>query len=967
MTEREDAALEAFRAAGGVANADVARLVRALGNGAPALLSLAVADPSLPADVVALGLDRELDARQIHALIGRLAPLDDETALRRVLRRQRHRHLVRLALREALGFADVDTTAREMSALAAASTELAMGGAALQVTRQHGVPTVSGRAAQRVCLGMGKLGGGELNLGSDVDLCFFYETDDTDDPPDRKLSTHEIEGRIATRASKILADVDEDGFVFRVDLRLRPEGARGAVVNSLASAERYYESFGRSWERAVLLRSTPIAGDFALGRELLSAVRPFVFRRSVDPRIARDMAQMLERTRSELSVDDVRDVKLGRGGIREAEFFVQTLQLVWGGLHPELQVPGTLDALGRLLRLGLVSDREARSLEAAWALLRRVEHRVHVWLGYQTHVVPDGPELEPFARSLAFGSGDELMSALADARDQVALLFRSLLEETARGTSAFVQLADRVSAGSETLETIASLYEGIDVEEAAAHLARLARHADDPLGPRQRERHPEFGPRLLEEIAGSADPARALRFTADFFARLRGWDYVRLIDERGALRRFVSLFGMSDALASTVVGHPEDLDVLLSSTLPSIAEIRSSHAALASAPSDPESFVSSLRMIKRQLMLRVGLLWASGELDLDEVLGLLSELAVQQVSSALQQASAELALRFGEPGPGPSGIAASMVVIALGKLGAQEIGWGSDLDLVFVFDAAGQSTGARSIEHVDLFTRIAQRTLRILSQTDREGPGYEIDTRLRPSGAQGTLVASMEAFAHYEARSAAGWERQAWVRARPIAGTREAQAQARRLIAHAAYGGAPPDGSDVASMRLRIEEELAHESEFAVHPKLGKGALLDIEFVAQFLQLTHARDRKHEATALRSPNTREALQALASIDGITREDLAALLDGWRFLRSVEQSLRLVDDAGDGLLHLRSRVADRVARRLGLRDWAGQTAAEVLGAQFHRHRDRIRGIFLRVVVQPVSEDAPGRAPQRAGPE
>jgi len=962
VSEREDAAVDAFRAAGGTSDAEVTRIVRTLGESAPALLSLAVGDPSLPADVLALGLETSLDARQIHALIAPLAPLGDEVTLRRVLRRQRHRHLVRLALREAMGLADVDTTAREMSALASASTDLALSAAAHEVTRQHGVPTVLGRAAQRVCLGMGKLGGAELNLGSDVDLCFFYETDDTDDPSDRKLSTHEIEGRIATRASKILADVDEDGFVFRVDLRLRPEGARGAVVNSLASAERYYESFGRSWERAVLLRSTPIAGDFALGRELLAVVRPFVFRRSVDPRIARDMAQMLERTRSELHVDDVRDVKLGRGGIREAEFFVQTLQLVWAGLYPELQVPGTLEALGRLLRLGLVSDREARSLEAAWALLRRVEHRVHVWLGYQTHVVPEGPELEPFARSLAFGSGDELMSALADARDHVAMLFRSLLEETGRGTSAFVRLADQVSAGSESLENIASLYEGIDVEEAAAHLARLARHADDPLGPRQRERHPEFGPRLLEEIAESADPARALRFTADFFARLRGWDYVRLIDERGALRRFVSLFGMSDALASTVVGHPEDLDVLLSSTLPSVAEVRSSHLALATAPDDPETFLSSLRMIKRQLMLRVGLLWASGELDLDEVLTLLSELAVQQVRSALAQASAELALRFGAPGLGPSSAPASLVVIALGKLGAHEIGWGSDLDLVFVFDAAGQSTGSRSIEHVDLFTRVAQRTLRLLSQTDREGPGYEIDTRLRPSGAQGTLVASLEAFAHYEARSAAGWERQAWVRARPIAGTDDAQAQARKAIAHAAYGGAPPEAADVASMRLRIEQELAHESAYAVHPKLGRGALLDIEFAAQFLQLTHARDSAASGDPLRSPNTREALRALAAIDALSPEDLAALLDGWRFFRSVEQSLRLVDDAGDGLLHLRSRVADRVARRLGLRDWAGQTAAEVLAAQFHRHRDRIRGIFLRVVAQPVSADAPGTGPQ-----
>ena len=974
MTDRSsgEAAIEAFAAAGGsIERADVRALLHTLGASAPALLSLALGDVSLPADVLALDVEAELDQSRMLATLWS-GPPSDEARMRKALRRGRHRHLVRLALREVRALADVDTTAREMSALASAATELALRCATLFETDKHGIPLLSSetsgeRPAQRVCLGMGKLGGGELNLGSDVDLCFFYETDDTLEVPGQKLSTHEIEGRIATRASKILADVDQDGFVFRVDLRLRPEGARGPVVNSLASAERYYESFGRSWERAVLLRARPIAGDAELGAQLLASVRPFVFRRSVDPKIARDMAQMLERTRRELSVDDVTDVKLGRGGIREAEFFVQTLQLVWGGRHPELQVAGTLEALARLVRLGLSSDREARALSDAWALLRRIEHRVHVWAGYQSHTIPSGPDLEPFARSLSFSSGDALLDSLSQARDAVAHLFRSLLEETARGQSRFVRLADRISAGADVnvlVEELGSLFGPIDEGEAAVHLGRLARHAEDPLGPRARERHPDFGPRLLEEIAESADPGRALRFTADFFARLRGWDYVRLLEERGALRRFVGLFGASDTLASAIVGHPEDLDVLLSSGVPTPDEVRALHGSL-DVGADPESFLGSLRATKRQITLRAGLGWASGELDLDSVLAVLSELAIQQVCLSVAHAGAQLAPRFGSPGLAPSGEPASVVVVALGKLGARELGWGSDLDLVFLYDAEGESTGPRVLDHVEYFTRVAQHTLRLLSQADREGPGYATDTRLRPFGAQGTLVSSLPRFARYfgdgeagsRASEAAGWERQAWVRAVPITGSSAARATAHALLTRAAYEGPPPEAREVASMRRRIEEELAGESEHTVNPKLGRGALLDIEFLTQFLQLTHARKGMHPPellTRLRSPGTREALSALEGVGALPTDQLSALLEGWRFFRTVEQSLRLVDEAGDGRLHLRSRVADRVARRLGLRDRSGQTALEALRAQFRRHEGRIRGIFERVVA-PLDQD------------
>jgi glutamate-ammonia-ligase adenylyltransferase len=387
--EAADRALEQARAAGVDVTAPTARLlVATLGAAGAAVLPALLRQPAL-----AQTLSDELAAHDTiaPARCPALAPrgtheTPDLDVVKRALRRTRDEALVRTALRELLAVVDVDATAREWSRVAACCTEHALA-AAEDATEARNGPPLDDRGERCVftVLGMGKLGGSELNLGSDIDICFFYATDEGA-AGTRTLNQHF--GRVGTTLFDLLGDVTADGFAFRVDLRLRPEGSRGPVANSLASAERYYETWGRTWERAALLRATPIAGDILFGRALLDVVRPFVFRRQVDPGVAVELAAMLERARREQLRDDERDLKLGRGGIREAEFFVQSLQLVWGGRHPSLQVPGTLDALQRLHALGLVSNRDARNLDDAWGLLRRVEHRVQVMTPYATHASP---------------------------------------------------------------------------------------------------------------------------------------------------------------------------------------------------------------------------------------------------------------------------------------------------------------------------------------------------------------------------------------------------------------------------------------------------------------------------------------------------------------------------------------------------------------------------------------------------
>ncbi len=967
-------AIDAFRAAGGDAsNESIRSIVGLLGEHAPALLHLALGDPKLPEDVRRLGLARRARvASLLRQFAARTSTLEDGDELRRELRQLRHRHIVRIALQEILRLADIDATSAEMAALAAASCESALDAARRTVEKRFGIPrTEEGQPIALVCLGMGKLGGWELNLGSDIDLCFFYETDEGSVSGDA-LTVHELHARTVTRAVAALSDVTEDGFCFRVDLRLRPEGTSGPLVNSLASAERYYESWGRTWERAALLRARPIAGDRRFGRGLLEALRPFVFRRSVDPGIAREMAQMLERSRRELDVDETRDVKLGRGGIREAEFFVQSLQLIWGGRHPQLQVPGTIQALRRLEAAGFVREGEARALAAAWARLRRIEHRIHSWTGYQTHrLPPEGEERARFARSLGYRDEAELEVVMREDRACIAELFDSLLPKSESRPSRagtrdreLAALSDRIAGGidvSALAEAAAHVLPVSDPEEAAVHLLRLARRADAPLGPVMRETFPELGPRLLEEVRGVADPDAALRHLAEFFTRLRGLPHEkRIIEDPLLLRRMVGLFGTSATLASALIGHPEELDLLLMPGVVDEHEVLDWHAPLRDlkvVEGEAEALVSAMRRAKRSVTLRVGLALASGEMPLERCVRVLTLAAEAQIQAALDLATREAIMRFGTPHAGASGAPASMVVVAMGKLGARELGFGGDLDLVFLYDEEGETAGSRSISHAEFFTRIAQRTMRLLSQPDAEGPGYETDTRLRPSGSQGTLVVSLAAFDRYHKERGATWERQALLRARVVAGRTELRDRVQKHLAQVAYGGVRPEPEEFAAMRARIQLELARETAKQYHPKLGFGGLVDIEFLAQWLQMRPEGEGMLPDELRQSvPSTLEVLAHAAKFGGPVRNFADALSEGYAFLRAIEQTLKLLDDTGEPKVVPGTRRTEQLARRLGIRERDGHEPAHVLISSYQRTTEEIRAVFERIIA-PVDARAP----------
>jgi glutamate-ammonia-ligase adenylyltransferase len=950
--------LDAARERGLTPEPDVANLAALLSAAYPALRAQILTRPE---DVVAIAKGKLRIARDLRTY-KRLAAsfvadaagggAGDGDVVRRGLRLFAQRERLRIAARELFATAggEVDVTARELSDLAQVCLDVAVTEAQRWAEERFGQPvTQAGERCAFTVLGMGKLGGRELNAGSDVDLVPFYETDEGE-VKGSEQSLNEHFARVTQRFTATMEEVTAEGLVWRVDLRLRPEGSRGPLVNALAAAERYYETWGRTWERAAMLRARPVAGDLAFGARVLESLGPFVWRKVVDPRIAREMTELVLRGRSELSDDPERDLKLGPGGIREAEFFVQSLQLIWGGREPSLRVPNTLEALRRLRARGLVTDRETREVEAAYVTLRRVEHRVQNATGIQTHVLPRGALEETIARSLGFASSHELEKDLDKTRRRVAARFASLTKKLEAPAEDLVALFSAIDSGEEHLVVTAlgALPELATTVTAdlARHLLALARRPDFPLGAASRDRHPALARALLESVFGAADPEQAARLLGSFFARLATPSvYVRaMADDLQVVRKLLGLFGASAFLGEAVVGHPELVESALfakGAATPARArlevdeEIRAAMAPerLANDDVDPEdAFVGALRRAKGRLMMEVGLAELSGELSTREATLVLSAIADATLEHATRRALEE------------KGLSGGLSVVAMGKLGGSEIGYGSDLDIFFVYNTPNEEDLAEK------YVRAAQRVLRMVSMPHGDGPGYELDTRLRPSGSHGLLVVSVDAFARYHglgegegAPEGQDWERQALVKARPCAGDVELGARVAALAAKVAYERGAPAPERMHHLRMRMENELAREGPTRYDVKLGRGGIVDVEFAVQWLQMKYGADPR-----VRTTDTETAMAALEACGYLEPSVAAVFREAYPLLRRLEQALRVVHGTSASLIEDGAPGLPALARRMGFRDGRGRTAAEGLLERYRTVTRDVRAAYLAVL-------------------
>lgn len=859
-------------------------------------------------------LDTAPEPKLLDALVAEVEVMQELADAQAVLRRFRHRWMLQVLWRELAGIATLDETLTALSGLADRQLDAAARLATRIVRQRFGdVSDDAGNACGLVILGMGKLGGRELNFSSDIDLVFLYPGGRESDGP-RVLSAQEYFTRIARHVVALLDEVTADGFAFRIDTRLRPFGDSGPPVTSFAALESYLLQHGRDWERYAYVKARIVGprAPGAVAAELYDdLVTPFVYRRYLDYGVfesLRDMHGMIaaERRKREMAGN----VKLGPGGIREIEFIVQSLQLVRGGSRPELQDRRLMRVLPKLVSHHGLRDSSARTLQEAYVFLRRLENFIQAIRDRQVHDLPrDEADRARLCLAMGYADWDALLADLDAHRRGVTREFDAIaFRERSAGEPAqrLTDLWDS-AAPAEAWETAlrASGFEQADAMAraiAAFAAAPATRQADEE----SRRRLRRFVPELLSRVGEADEPLTALtRVLALVDKILRRSAYIALLNENPAvLSRLVSLCGQSAYIADQIAKYPVLLDELLDPSVQSspltLGELDAElDARLAECPPDDgEAQVAVLGQFQRANQFRVAVADFSGTLPIMKVSDSLTWLAEAVLKHTLDIAWRDLVARHGEPHYELDGErrTAGFCIIAYGKLGGLEMSYGSDLDLVFLHDSSGtnrNTDGPKLLDNTVFYTRLVRRLSHFLTAQTGSGRLYEVDTRLRPDGQSGVMVSSVEAFERYQVENAWTWEHQALLRARPVAGSERIAAQFTRIRADTLSARVRHDTlrSDVISMRKRMREQLDKSDHDVFDLKQGPGGIGDIEFIVQFLVLSNAAA---EASVYFYTDNIRQLDALAACGCIDADAAARLQDIYKRYRLRQHHLTLDD-------------------------------------------------------------------------
>ena len=910
-------------------------------------------------------------ARELDALVGNSDSFEGFCA---ALRQYKQREYLRIGARDLMRSVTLEETVRELTALAEASLGAAYQFCRAAVEKDYGILNLpdSDRENRFTVLGMGKLGGGELNFSSDIDVIFLFESDEGESSggPRGKLAPREFFSAVGKQIIQAMGNVTEDGFVFRIDLRLRPMGNSGPLVQSVYSSMLYYESWGQCWERAALIKARPVAGDIGLGAEFLKELEPFVYRRYLDYTTVDELRHMKLRIENELlsAGEKERNLKLGHGGIREIEFFTQALQLVNGGYVPEVRGPSTLPALVELARHKFISEKERDSLIDAYRFLRQAEHKVQIVQEAHAHSIPEGKEEEQaLARRLGYKPKGHFSERQLFWRDH------------RRHTRAVRKIFDRLFYGAqkemeaEGGSTARSVWHDLDRREnVTAELAQVgfkepARAYDNLVGVRDGEIYAPpstkrlrimrtLGPALLDELTRSSDPDQALFNLANFSHSIGGrTGFLTLLAENPkTLHVLITLFAESQFLTELFLNRPELIDTLIRVDLTHVIknrdEILHEIRSAVSQCDDTESKLNALRRYKNEEFIRIGLHDLGGAIDLVETLSQLSDLADASVEAVLDMTLTELNKNHGAI---PDG---RFTIIGGGKMGGRELDYNSDLDLIFVYDASeeAQSDGGlhEPLPAHDFYVRLGQKLLSYLSAPTEEGILYKIDMQLRPSGKSGPLVSSLAAFREYHKSSSQLWERQALIKTRSVAGDKTLGAEVEKITAAFAYdkGLASSDVGEIHHMRMRMERELAAENDTRFNLKKGRGGLVDIEFITQMLQLAYG----HRFPKLRQRSTLAALQGLNEQKVLKLNEYRLLSKGYLFLRKLDHRLRLERDQSIDAFEADPGRLEGIALALGYGSASSARRRKVKSGEklledYRSKRERIRACYEQYFV------------------
>ncbi|MBI3561231.1 MAG: bifunctional [glutamate--ammonia ligase]-adenylyl-L-tyrosine phosphorylase/[glutamate--ammonia-ligase] adenylyltransferase [Gammaproteobacteria bacterium] len=844
----------------------------------------------------------------------RLSPLlvgvSDDTQLKQRLREFRRREMLRIIWRDLTQRAALPVTLQELSALADACIQQALTKLYIWQCETYGIPNATEGAAQTlIVLGLGKLGGNELNVSSDVDLIFAYPQPGQTQGAGRQLDNHEFFLRLGQRLIQTLQQPTADGLVFRVDTRLRPFGESGPLAMSFEGMEHYYQTHGREWERYALIKARVVAGDRQQGAELLQILRPFVYRRYLDYNAyesLRELKTMIEKEVVRKGLDD--NVKLGAGGIREIEFVAQVFQLIRGGRDKQLQNPQLFAVLDYIAQGQLLPAYVVDQLRQAYEFLRNTEHRLQAYADQQTHVLPtDNLGRVRLAFAMGFANWTAFYRALQVQRERVHNHFEQIFAapqsaQTApaplgQGQGLWNNLGDQPNA-------VAHLQQ-LGFQQPAlvyAHLQGLKTGRQFlSASARGQARLERLMPLLLNVALQQADPDTALlRGIHVIEAILQRTVYLALLEENPmALSQLIRLCAASPWISHYLAIHPILLDELLDPRnlyAPPARDALTTWLAQRLANVDAaeeEQQLDALRQFKHAQVLRVAAADIAGALPLMKVSDHLTWIAEAVLTHSLVLAWDGLVQKHGYPQDcGPEPPTMGFAIVAYGKLGGIELGYGSDLDLVFLYkESAGNSNGAKPVSPAVFYARLAQRLVRILTTLTPAGTLYDVDVRLRPEGAAGLLVSSVAAYADYQANKAWTWEHQALVRARVVAGdpalAAEFQRIRRQVLARAR------DSSllrrEVVEMRQKMRTGLDKPAPGQFDLKHSPGGIVDIEFMVQYSLLAWAY--KYPELLTYSDNIRQ-LEGLAAAGVVTRAEADFLSEAYRFYRGREHRLKL---------------------------------------------------------------------------
>jgi glutamate-ammonia-ligase adenylyltransferase len=769
-----------------------------------------------------------------------------------------------------------------------------------------------------IVLGMGKHGAGELNYSSDIDLIVFYDLERL--AIREGLEPQPFFVRLTKDLVKILQERTSDGYVFRVDLRLRPDPGATQVAISTEGAFHYYESFGQNWERAAMIKARAIAGDIAAGQAFLTELAPFIWRKYLDFAAIADIHAMKRQINAHrgFSVIGVagHNVKLGRGGIREVEFFVQTQQLIAGGRQTDLRIRQTLSALKRLVERGWIKPQIEADLARAYVYLRTIEHRVQMVADEQTHQLPEGEtELEAFARFAGYAGTPELSTALLAVLETVQRHYAALFEDSpdlTRGghNMMFAGEADDPA----TVEALGKL--GFSQPTQVVATVRGWHHGRYPAvrSAQARERLTEVQPLLIEALADTAAPDSAFASFDRFLSELpSGVQLFSLLRANPKLLRLVAdIMGTAPRLSRILSRRRRVLDAVLDprvlGDMPPQSEIAAIIAHEMAGASDFQDALDRARVIGNEQAFLIGVRVLTGMISAPLAGSAYAQLAEELICAVQRAVEADFAAAHGKV---PGGAAA---VLAMGKLGGREMTASSDLDLIVVYDfdpEATQSDGARPLAISQYYARLTQRLITGISAPTAEGQLYEVDMRLRPSGQKGPVATQLTSFIEYQRTDAWTWEHMALTRARVISGAPELRAKVESAIADALRR--PRDRArivaDVRDMRRRIAAEKGTDNIWDL--KQVRGGLVDLEFMAQYLQLVHAADNP----AVLDQNTVQALLKMERAGLLAGDRAGVLVPAARLISDLTQILRLSLDsefdpatAPEGLKALLARVA-----------------------------------------------------------